>query len=51
MKQNVIKITTEIIKELVKKNPKLEKSRNRWSSGLLVEEINNITRVYSKANG
>ena len=51
MKQNVVKITTEIIKELVKKNPKLEKPRNRWSAGLLVEEINNITRVYSKANG
>ena len=33
------------------KDPTLENPRTRWSSGLLAEDINSITWVYSKTNG
>ena len=50
MKQNDINITTELIKEQVKKI-ELETPRTRQSSGQLAEEISNITGANSNANG
>ena len=51
MKQNHINITTKMIKEQVKKIPNQKSPRPDGVPGELAKEINNITQVYSKANG